>query len=242
MDSYTDDELIGFYETAIGPLHNPSPDWLADALVWLRRIVTAASTQEAATAASMWTGETPREMAEFAEQLRAAAGKAAPPPEPAAAADSRIVHVNDIQSETIAHGHKYSSQYRSLSMAAGGVKLGCSLYEVAPGKRAFPFHAHYGIEEAIFILSGEGTLRLGAEEFQVRAGTYTAFPPGPDAAHQLINTGSTTLRYLCLSSGSDPEVVIYPDTGKVMALAGGWPPKIRLIGREADNLGYWDDE
>ena len=121
------------------------------------------------------------------------------------------------------------------------MKLGCSLYEVAPGKRAFPFHAHHGTEEAIFILAGEGTLRLGDGEHVVGAGTYAAFPPGADAAHQLINTGTTTLRYLCLSSKADPDVVTYPDSGKTLASAGG-DSGVRIMARFVNNLGYWDGE
>lgn len=39
--------------------------------------------------------------------------------------------------------------------------IGTSLYKLLPGNKAFPFHCHYGNEEAIFILSGNGTLRLG---------------------------------------------------------------------------------
>ena len=241
MESYTDDDLLRFYEAALGPLHNPTDDWLADALVWIRRIVVADSVEKAISMAVAWTGESPQDVRELALKLREAAGKAPPPP-PAEPADSRIVNADTVKQEHLRHGRTFGSTFQRLSDAAGGEKLGCSLYEVAPGKRAFPFHAHYGMEEAIYVLEGEGTLRLGEGEFAVRAGTYAAFPPGPDAPHQLINTGTTPLRYLCLSSGSGPEVVVYPDSGKVLAAAGGWPPKVRVIARLGENLGYWDGE
>lgn len=34
------------------------------------------------------------------------------------------------------HGEKFGYKRKSLSSAAGGERLGCSLYEVEPGKRA----------------------------------------------------------------------------------------------------------
>ena len=34
-------------------------------------------------------------------------------------------------------GSRFGSRYRRFGQAAGGVKLGCSLYEVQPGKMAF---------------------------------------------------------------------------------------------------------
>ena len=242
MDAYTDDALLGFYEAAIGPLHNPTEDWLADALVWIRRIVVAENLTDATSMAVAWTGEAPVEVRVMAEKLRAAAGHEVPVAAPTAPGDPRVVHIKDVEPQHLSKGRHFDSQFRRLSAATGGVKLGCSMYEVKPGKRAFPFHAHYGIEEAIFILAGEGTLRLGETEMVVRGGTYAAFPPGADAAHQIINTGTTVLRYLCLSSGADPEVVIYPDSGKIMAMAGGWPPEVRMVAKQGESLDYWDGE
>ncbi|MDG1483417.1 MAG: cupin domain-containing protein [Myxococcota bacterium] len=242
MNSVTDDQLIGFYEAALGPLHNPTADWLADALVWLRRIVVAETMTDAVKAAMVWTGEREQVAAELAEKLRAAAGH----PVPIAAAlperNRNVTHVLDVTVDTVSRGSRFSSRCQNLSAATAAQKLGCSLYEVAPGKRAFPLHAHFGTEEALFVLSGKGTLRIGDERIPVRAGSYASFPPGPDTAHQLVNTGSTPLRYLCMSSASDPDVVVYPDSGKVMAAAGGWPPTVHVVARAGDRLDYWDGE
>ena len=103
-----------------------------------------------------------------------------------------IVHENEVDWMELAHGERIGFRRKLLGQAAGAEKLGCSLFEVAPGKRAWPFHYHFANEEALYILSGSGTLRLGAEEFAVSAGHFVTFRAGPDAAHQLINTGSRT--------------------------------------------------
>ena len=109
---------------------------------------------------------------------------------------------------------------KRLGAAAGGKKLGCSLYEQPPGKRAFPYHCHFANEEAVYVLEGEGTLRIGAKEVPLRAGDYVALPVGEETAHQIINSSTATLRYLCFSTSIEPEVVKYPDSGKVGLMAG----------------------
>lgn len=113
------------------------------------------------------------------------------------------------------HGTRYGCRDRMLARAVGGKQLGCSYYEVEPGKTAFPFHYHSMNEEALFVISGEGTLRLGDGRYALRAGDYVAFPVGPDHSHQLIATGSEPLRYLCMSTMHPVEIAGYPDSGKV---------------------------
>jgi uncharacterized cupin superfamily protein len=52
---------------------------------------------------------------------------------------------------------------KRLADAAGGCDLGASLYELPPGGKSWPYHYHTGNEEAIYVLAGEGTLRVGGE-------------------------------------------------------------------------------
>jgi uncharacterized cupin superfamily protein len=142
---------------------------------------------------------------------------------------------------------------RRLGPEAAGVALGCSHLEVAPGKTAFPFHFHSGFEEAIFILEGEATARIGKETVAVRAGDYLAFPPGPSAPHALTNSGAAPLRYLALSSPATPttmDIVAYPDSKKVAFASGVDPVKgfrggvwvMNLIKEDQPKLDYYDDE
>ena len=151
-----------------------------------------------------------------------------------------VVHQDQVPVTHQTHGQRFEFLRRQLGAAAGGKKIGTSLVELPPGKRSWPFHAHYSNEEAIFILEGEGFVRLPAGETPVRAGHYIVFPVGPEHAHQMINRSNAPLRYLVLSTLSYPEIAEYPDTGKVGLLATGSAP-MRRVGylREAD---YWDGE
>ena len=47
---------------------------------------------------------------------------------------------------------------------------------VPPGKKAFPHHVHHVNDELFVILSGEGTLRFGAERYSVRSGDVIVCP------------------------------------------------------------------
>jgi uncharacterized cupin superfamily protein len=135
---------------------------------------------------------------------------------------SNVVGEGDIGWSEQRHGNRFGHRRKRLAAAAGGQKVGCSLYEVEPGCAAFPRHYHLANEEAIYVLEGSGTLRLGREdqEVAVSRGDYVALPTGAEGAHQLANTGNSVLRYLCLSSVLEPDVLVYPDSGKVGVYAG----------------------
>ena len=146
--------------------------------------------------------------------------------------NDRVVHIEDVVAEELEHASLYRARRYRLSRHAGGRGLGCSLLEVPPGKTAFAYHHHLGNEEAIYVLEGRGTLRLGHEQVAVRPGHWVALPPEPEAAHQLINTGDEPLRYLAISTMNQPDVVVYPDADKLGVFAGAAPggdPKQRSI-------------
>ena len=56
-------------------------------------------------------------------------------------------------------------------------------------------HHHVKTEEIYYILSGQGSMRVGEEIRGVGPGDAIAIPPG--AAHQITNTGADTLKFLC---------------------------------------------
>jgi uncharacterized cupin superfamily protein len=81
-----------------------------------------------------------------------------------------VVGDGDLEWSEHSHGEKFGSRRKQLGSSAGGEKLGCSLYEVPPGRRAWPYHYHLANEEAIYVLEGSGTLRIGGEEIRVSQG------------------------------------------------------------------------
>jgi uncharacterized cupin superfamily protein len=154
-----------------------------------------------------------------------------------------VVHLDEVEPNPAFGKGKFGSVSRSVARAAGGKEIGCTFYEVAPGKTAFPRHWHSANEEAVIVIEGEGRARIGDAEVPVRAGDYITFPVGPEGAHQLWNTGEGPLRYYCLSTLRNVELVGYPDSrkyGAAVRLADG--KVIRQLFYEEDARGYYDRE
>jgi uncharacterized cupin superfamily protein len=161
-----------------------------------------------------------------------------------------IVNLADVPPRDFGNGRGFAAKLGRVGPLIGAKRLGCQLHVVPAGKKAFPRHAHHANEEMFFILSGNGTYRVGAESFPIRANDVIAAPAGDgDTAHQIVNTGKDELRYLAFSTRDDPDVVEYPDSGK-FAVASMIPDdkgllgaRVRFIGRrDAQSLDYFDGE
>ncbi|HET6437481.1 MAG TPA: cupin domain-containing protein [Anaeromyxobacter sp.] len=122
-----------------------------------------------------------------------------------------------------------------------GERLSCGLWELPPGKRSFPLHAHLVTEEAMFVLSGRGKVRTPEGTEEVGPGDFVAFPAG-GPAHQLLNDGAEPLVYVGISASMGVDVVQYPDSRKLAAAVGEWPNMRRWMFREGDQTDYLDGE
>jgi len=144
------------------------------------------------------------------------------------------------------HGEKFQRGAISLTDMNANHGIGCSAFRVEPGKRAFPKHAHLANDEAIFIVSGTGAMTIGDETAAVKAGDFVMLPKGEKHAHVLVNDGSEPLVYLCISTTVMPDVVHYPDSGKLGVLGSkdfwtkGEPGVSGFY--KPNPVGYWDGE
>ena len=125
----------------------------------------------------------------------------------------------------------------------GSELIGCSLWELPPGQAAYPYHFHYADEELIVVLEGRPTLRTPDGSREVERGEVLHFPLGPEGAHQIVNDGDEPARFLAISSSGRPDVVVYPDSGKVgvgerLPRGGG----LREFFRSDDAVDYWEGE
>jgi uncharacterized cupin superfamily protein len=116
--------------------------------------------------------------------------------------------------------------------------LGASVYVVDPGEKHVPYHFHHGAEEILVVLEGSPTLRVPDGERVLAAGDVVHFPRGPEGAHQVRNDGDSPVRLVMVDAGALPEVVEYPDSGKVAAVGRG----LWSLHRKQDTAGYWDGE
>ncbi len=138
-----------------------------------------------------------------------------------------IVNFAEAKRQTFGHGEAFKATTARIGAELGAEQIGCTLVELEPGKRAWPYHLHYAEEEMFVILEGQGTIRYDSEKYPVREGDVIFTPTGPGTAHQIINTSDAPLRYLALSSRADAEVAVYPDSGKIGA-----------YGRDGDGFAF----
>jgi uncharacterized cupin superfamily protein len=159
-----------------------------------------------------------------------------------------IVNIENVTFQKRSHGENYECRIAPVGAELDSQKLGFNVTIIPPGKRAFPYHAHRGNEEMFFVLEGEGSIRIAGTTRRIRKGDFISLPPGRDSAHQIVNDSAAPLRYLAVSTLQSPEVVEYPDSGKlglIAGTAGGRPPaadQIRHFTRVRDGVDYWDGE
>ena len=155
-----------------------------------------------------------------------------------------IVNLDDVTFDDVEEDGLYTSRRARFSDAIGARNLGYNLTVLPPGKAQCPFHSHHGEEEMFLILEGEGELRFGDQRHPIRRHDVIACPPGgADVAHQIINTGTETMRYLAVSTRAAVDACEYPDSGKVMVVAGnGSSTKLWKMFRAENTVDYYDRE
>ncbi len=155
-----------------------------------------------------------------------------------------IINLDDVTFDDIEANGLYTSSRALFSAGIGAKKLGYNLTVLPPGKAQCPFHCHHGEEEMFLVIEGEGELRFGEKRYPIRKHDVIACPTGgPDVAHQIINTGTTTLRYLAVSTLADLDTCEYPDSQKMLVVTGQrGEPGLRKIFRAENTVDYYDRE
>jgi uncharacterized cupin superfamily protein len=126
-----------------------------------------------------------------------------------------------------------------------GASLSAAVWELEPGATQAPYHFHHGGEELLIVLRGTPTLRSPEGERELKEGEVVHFPRGPEGAHQLSNRSGGVVRYVMAASQGTPEIIEYPDSGKIAAMArtetsAGGP--LFTVNRLADAVDYYDGE
>jgi uncharacterized cupin superfamily protein len=92
-------------------------------------------------------------------------------------------------------------------------------------------------------------LRHGERRYPVEPGDVVVCPAGgAESAHQLIAAADEGLRYLAVSSMHEPDVLEYPDSGKMTVFAGSPPGgdkaarRVEITVRTDSRVDYWEGE
>ena len=103
-----------------------------------------------------------------------------------------------------------------IGRQAGSERLGASLWALPPGQAAYPYHWHYQEEELILVLEGS-PLAANRDRRTAscarRRGVVSA--PAKRGGHQVMNDTEEEVRFLAISTQGEPDLVMYPDSGKL---------------------------
>jgi uncharacterized cupin superfamily protein len=154
-----------------------------------------------------------------------------------------MVNIEDPHYDEPREGEGFRCKRARISRQAGAQRLGVSLWEVPPGEAAYPYHAHLTEEELVIVLEGRPSLRTPSGWRELEQGEVVSFLRGEQGAHQIVNRGDTTLRFLAFSTNGDPDIVLQLDSDKVGAFerrpdGGG----LRVWFRREDEVGYYEGE
>ncbi len=156
-----------------------------------------------------------------------------------------VVNLSELTLETLSHGEKFSVQTGEIGRELGFYNVGCMLHIVPPGKAAFPYHRHHGCDEMFFVLSGTGEYRFGDKRIPIKPGDCLGAPAGGEA-HQIINTGTSELRYIGFGNNGASDLVEYPDSGKINVRVGArgihWIDSTYRQRGRVSPVEYWDGE
>jgi len=160
----------------------------------------------------------------------------------------RILNIEDLEYSSHSHGESFEAEFAPVANNLNAKKLGYRVTRVPAGKRAWPLHAHYVNEEMFFVLSGNGSVKIGKEIYPIKEGDFISAPPNPEEPHQIINDSGSSLTYICVSTMLEPEVAVYPDSEKIGVVAGSPPGRVdnkagifKFVKMDSD-VGYWDGE
>lgn len=151
-----------------------------------------------------------------------------------------LMNLDEAQFDDVEDNGLYTSRRASIGRHIGARQLGYNLTVLPPGKAQCPFHSHHGEEEMFFIIEGSGELRFGDQRHPLRANDVVACPTGgAEVAHQIVNTGSTPLRYLAVSTVAALDACEYPDSQKVSVRSRG---RLSRMFRAETGVDYYDRE
>jgi uncharacterized cupin superfamily protein len=144
-----------------------------------------------------------------------------------------IVALADVAGTVDDHGAIRRTR-RDLGRAAGSVTTGIKHVEMPPGGRAATRHCHAAEEEVFVILDGDGVVRLGEEELDVRRGSVVARPAATGIAHDL-QAGDDGMALLAYGTRECNDICWYPDSQKLFFIGVGVVARV-------ESLDYWDGE
>jgi uncharacterized cupin superfamily protein len=118
----------------------------------------------------------------------------------------------------------FQARTRDLTEALGGGVIGASVWETKAGYTQGPYHFHDGVEEWMYVVSGEPVLRDLSGERALEPGTLVAFQSGPAGAHTFAGPGRIVMFSVGARGWGEAFTSVYLDADKI-----GGKPGLRFL-------------
>jgi uncharacterized cupin superfamily protein len=120
---------------------------------------------------------------------------------------ANVVNVEEVEDE-------FGASWRRLGRAAGSEQSGLNWGRLGPDEEDDNEHCHSAEEELFVVLEGGGTIFLGGEPHEVRAGSIVARPAGTRVPH-CWTAGPDGLTTLFYGTRDPSDVIWYPRIRKL---------------------------
>ena len=70
-----------------------------------------------------------------------------------------VINLDQLEFSEFGNVEDFGSKRAHVGSRIGAKKLGYAVVNLAPGKRAWPYHSHHVAEEMFYVISGSGVLR-----------------------------------------------------------------------------------
>jgi uncharacterized cupin superfamily protein len=129
------------------------------------------------------------------------------------------VNVAECDMELLCKRGKFQCTYHDLTELLSARVIGATVWETQAGFTRCPYHFHDGVEEWMYVVSGEPVLRDPSGQRPLAPGTLVAFQTGPLGAHTFDGPGRVVMFSVGARGWGEAFTSVYLDADKI----GGKP-------------------
>jgi uncharacterized cupin superfamily protein len=144
------------------------------------------------------------------------------------------VNVGQCDMQPLYERGKFQTSYHDLTDVLGARLMGATVFETKAGYTRAPYHFHDGVEEWMYVVSGEPVLRDRSGERVLEPGTMVAFQAGPDGAHTFDGPGRVVMFSVGARGWGEAFTTVYLDADKI-----GGKPGVQFLRKAA--LESWTE-
>ncbi|MFZ1994547.1 MAG: hypothetical protein WAU75_10580 [Solirubrobacteraceae bacterium] len=144
------------------------------------------------------------------------------------------VNVAQCEMQLLYERGRFQAMYHDLTEPLGSRMIGATVFETKAGSTRGPYHFHDGVEEWMYVVSGEPVLRDSSGQRALEPGTLVAFQTGPDGAHTFDGPGRVVMFSAGARGWGEAFTSVYLDADKI-----GGKPGVQFLRRAA--LQTWTE-